>query len=109
MTRTTASTGRIYFSGTNLLALLPIKTPGNEPIRRRPTIGQLMVPAVRYAIRPEASNMKAWKMSVPTNSLAVKRGKRKARETIINVPLPTEVKPTRKPTIAPTVIVMIGR
>ena len=47
MTNTVARTGRMTRSGMNLVSLLPMKTPGSDPISSIPTMGQLIVPAMK--------------------------------------------------------------
>ena len=87
-------------SGSRTLTLLPIRTPGIEPISSHPVAWKSTLPAIMWPTPATHRSAAAWKMSVPTTR-AAESGKRISIARPKNVPLPTEVSPTMKPPKAP--------
>jgi len=83
--------------------LVPMMTPGTDPIRMLPASPKSMFPPTQCAAPAAHSRTAAWKTSVPTTRCGVS-WKIAIRAMAISVPLPAEVNPITKPQVAPVTI-----
>ena len=81
---------------------LESSTPGIEPVSSHIIVRRSTLPAARCPKPATQSSAAAWKMSVPTIFGSVS-GKTSTITRPKNVPLPTEVRPTTNPQVAPSV------
>src|SRR5262249_34136911 len=100
MVRTVAKATRSPRSGRRTARLLPISTPGMDPRSSQPMACTSTFPAIRWPKPATQSSAAAWKMSVPT-MFAAAMGKISSMSRPKNVPLPTEVRPTKNTAGAP--------